>query len=293
MKWMLPRPTCSRRSGNVTLRSSYGGTKSGGQLRGEDKEALHAYTHMIWVGLARTIYLYIYINVYGVYTDFGAGKSPKIRPCMVYLYGSGHHTHMTCQYPLHAYTSYEFCQCPHIARCTFPHCTLHISSYASIYDVCAHVAKSVCTCGQKRVHAAYDVCALVAKSVCTHRTRCVYDVFVWCVCVYDVCALVAKSLCTHRTSVHAAYKSMNVKYQWCAIRSFGTFNTVKFCGKYDVARVGQHHMYTMYTRCFWKGNYQSYGHVRRIYTVLANYVYVPRRWNLLVSVVWFRECGTV
>jgi hypothetical protein len=199
----------------------------------------------------------------------------------------------------------------HIAHCTFPLTPAYMMCVHMWPKACVHVAKSVCTQRMMCVHlwpkacarTVQDVCMMCLYDVCVCMmcvhlwpkacARTVQDVCVWCVCVYDVCALVAKSLCTHRTSVHAAYKSMNVKYQWCAIRSFGTFNTVKFCGKYDVARVGQHHMYTMYTRCFWKGNYQSYGHVRRIYTVLANYVYVPRRWNLLVSVVWFRECGTV
>ena len=49
---------------------------------------LHSYTgpatHMIRVGLARTIY------IYGVYTVFLAGSLPNIRSYTVYLYGSGH-----------------------------------------------------------------------------------------------------------------------------------------------------------------------------------------------------------
>jgi hypothetical protein len=28
--------------------------------------------------------------------------------------------------------------------------------------------------------------------------------------------------------------------------------------------------YTGYTRYFWQGNHQVYGHIRRIYTILAN-----------------------
>ena len=35
-------------------------------------------------------------------------------------------------------------------------------------------------------------------------------------------------------------------------------------------RVGQNHIYTVYTQYFWQGNRQIYGHIRCIYTVLAN-----------------------
>ena len=36
------------------------------------------------------------------------------------------------------------------------------------------------------------------------------------------------------------------------------------------SRVGQNHMYTVYIRYFWQGNHEMYGHIRCIYTVLAN-----------------------
>jgi len=39
---------------------------------------------------------------------------------------------------------------------------------------------------------------------------------------------------------------------------------------YDKARVGQNHIYTMYIRYFWQGNHHTYGHIRCVYTVLAN-----------------------
>jgi len=35
-------------------------------------------------------------------------------------------------------------------------------------------------------------------------------------------------------------------------------------------RVGQNHVYSVYIRYFWQGNYQTYGHIQCIYTVLAN-----------------------
>ena len=45
----------------------------------------------------------------------------------------------------------------------------------------------------------------------------------------------------------------------------------------DMRRVGQNHIYTVYIRCFWQGNHQIYGHIRCIYTVLANPRYVCTR----------------
>jgi hypothetical protein len=40
--------------------------------------------------------------------------------------------------------------------------------------------------------------------------------------------------------------------------------------KLQISRVGQNHIYTVYIRYFWQGNHQIYGHLRCIYTVLAN-----------------------
>jgi len=39
---------------------------------------------------------------------------------------------------------------------------------------------------------------------------------------------------------------------------------------HQVSRVGLSHIYTVYIRYFWQKIHQIYGHVRRIYTVLAN-----------------------
>ena len=43
---------------------------------------------------------------------------------------------------------------------------------------------------------------------------------------------------------------------------------------FNMCRVGQNHIYTVYIRYFWQGNHQIYGHIRCIYTVLANPKYV-------------------
>ena len=60
-----------------------------------------------------------------------------------------------------------------------------------------------------------------------------------------------------------------------------------------VSRVGQNHIYTVYIRCFWQGNYQIYGHIHCIYTVLANPTYQVylRHWR---SEGWnLREKGSL
>jgi len=41
-----------------------------------------------------------------------------------------------------------------------------------------------------------------------------------------------------------------------------------------MCRFGQNHIYTVHIRYFWQGNHQIYGHIRCIYTVLANPTHV-------------------
>jgi hypothetical protein len=41
-----------------------------------------------------------------------------------------------------------------------------------------------------------------------------------------------------------------------------------------MCRFGQSYIYTVYIRWFWQGNHQIYGHIRCIYTVLANPMHV-------------------
>ena len=48
---------------------------------------------------------------------------------------------------------------------------------------------------------------------------------------------------------------------------------ITVCTPY-ICRVGQNHIYTVCIRYLWQGNHQIYGHIRRIYTVLANPIYL-------------------
>jgi len=51
-----------------------------------------------------------------------------------------------------------------------------------------------------------------------------------------------------------------------------------------IDRVGQNHIYTVYIRYFWQGNHQIYGHIRCIYTVLANPSYRGREKGVSIRV---------
>jgi len=42
------------------------------------------------------------------------------------------------------------------------------------------------------------------------------------------------------------------------------------CQNIGMFSIGQYHLYTLYIRYFLQGFHQIYGHIRRIYTVLAN-----------------------
>ena len=50
---------------------------------------------------------------------------------------------------------------------------------------------------------------------------------------------------------------------------------------YNMCRVGQNHIYSVYIRYFWQGFHQMYGHIRRIYMVLANPIHLQSE-----SIVW-------
>jgi len=44
-----------------------------------------------------------------------------------------------------------------------------------------------------------------------------------------------------------------------------------------MCRVGQNHIYTVFIRYFWQGNHQIHGHIRCIYTVLANPIHLTTK----------------
>jgi hypothetical protein len=54
-----------------------------------------------------------------------------------------------------------------------------------------------------------------------------------------------------------------------------------------IYRVGQNHIYTVHIRCFRQGNYQIYGHIRCIYTVLANPIYIYKKIYIYINLMVF------
>jgi len=105
------------------------------------------------------------------------------------------------------------------------------------------------------------MCACVSRSCAFVRmpgllTCCMCVCQIMCVCAYartvnllhDVCAWLCQ-LCSNR------YATTNATRCMC--------------------RVGQDHRYTVCIRYFWQGNHHIYGVYIRIYTVLANPMYVP------------------
>jgi len=83
----------------------------------------------------------------------------------------------------------------------------------------------------------------VCMSTCVRACACGYVCM--CVCVY-------------------ACKSVCVCVRMC----------MNVCACMYMCRVGQNHIYTVCIRYFWQGNHHIYGHIRCIYTVLANPIYV-------------------
>ena len=85
--------------------------------------------------------------------------------------------------------------------------------------------------------------------------------FVRCITVCNVyCVAHIVLLCTHTT-----YMTLHTQ-PMCSC--FATCACLRMC------RVGQNHIHTAYIRYFWLENHQIYGVYIRIYTVLANPMYV-------------------
>jgi hypothetical protein len=62
----------------------------------------------------------------------------------------------------------------------------------------------------------------------------------------------------------------------CPVRMVGQTRLLHLC---SICRVGQEHIYTVYIRYFWQKHHQIHGHIRCIYTILAN----PKRLCFVLS----------
>ena len=90
-----------------------------------------------------------------------------------------------------------------------------------------------------------------------------------CVCV---CALIVnefdyvigmKAADTERVHTHTHTHTHTLTHKDTCFR-LAVVAVVLMC------RIGQNHIYTVYMRYFWQGNHRIYGHIRCMYTVLAN-----------------------
>ena len=127
--------------------------------------------------------------------------------------------------------------------------------WTSILDLTKHLI----SCRRVR----YPVClqaSISARSPASHKLlpngkwhRCAAELnFGVCVCVC-VCVCMCVCLC----------RSWPEPYIWLFP-----------CQKYRIYRVGQNHICMVYIRYCWQGNYKIYGHIRCLYTVLANPMYI-------------------
>jgi len=57
-----------------------------------------------------------------------------------------------------------------------------------------------------------------------------------------------------------------------------------------MTRAGQNHIYTVCIGIFWQGNHQIYGHIRCIYTVLANPIYDRTHGHNPPLVIPYKKC---
>jgi len=139
--------------------------------------------------------------------------------------------------------------------------------------MCVYVRVCVCAC------ICVCACLRVCECACVCVSMCVCDyvhvlAFV-CVCVrvYPCvceCACVCASVCVFvRSCVLVGAYASSTSYQNKSSVPKRKYST-SYQNKAQAYRVGQNHIHTVYIRYFWQGNHQIYGHIRCIYTVLAN-----------------------
>jgi len=71
-----------------------------------------------------------------------------------------------------------------------------------------------------------------------------------------------------------------------ALHHYGSTDLMFTLCFFYMCRVGQNHIYTVCIQYFWQGIYHIYGHIRCIYTVLANPIYVGFLYVLFLYVVF-------
>ena len=127
----------------------------------------------------------------------------------------------------------------------------------------------VCVCVSNAAHSLVMLHTVsTTHYVCITQYMYLRDRVCVCMCVY-VCGWVGVGVCVRVCLWCCSYKpqtffhSMILHFAHNVALSVEDTNLV-------ITRVGQNHIYTVYIRYFWQGNYKMYCHIRCIYTVLAN-----------------------
>jgi len=120
-----------------------------------------------------------------------------------------------------------------------------------------------------------------ANGRCHHRVCCLW--MYRCQQSQPICAAgMHEGVCVHIPKDRGSY-FIDIKLAACYASAVAVL-TLCMC------RVGQNHIYTVYIRYFWQGFYQIYGHIRCIYTVMANPMYVLSTLQA-ISICGFCERG--
>jgi adenosyl cobinamide kinase/adenosyl cobinamide phosphate guanylyltransferase len=111
-----------------------------------------------------------------------------------------------------------------------------------------------------------------------------------CVCA---CACVCRSVgrgC--RSTGFNEYKGLCARVFVCVTGEMGSDFQCLHEMFWQIHRVGHNHIYTVCIRYFWQGNHQIYGHIRCIYTVLANPTNTSRHLfgTFCVACRFFQQC---
>jgi hypothetical protein len=171
---------------------------------------------------------------------------------------------------------------PWLARQNYCRCVHACAGFSCVVKcMCTHACKQ-----QWRARAFWGSLWPPVLSTAIHCRRCMRACVQWLLCL-------VKCMCTHACkqqwrALAAKLPSIppvisTAKRCWCVhacagfVRRVGQNHTHKRVhrGNYHINRVGQNHIYTVYIRYFWQGHHKIYGHIRCIYTVLANPIYIP------------------
>ena len=82
-------------------------------------------------------------------------------------------------------------------------------------------------------------------------------------------------------------------YRLCNSRWYGGWPAEMTVYALHIYKVGQNHIYTVFLRYFWQENHQIYGHIRCIYTVLANPTHIWMKLCFRIQARWLDKMSWI